>query len=145
MAQTPSSGSTMQSKATDCLNLGNLPCEARTCHKFEEVHLPLVSVPKLCAHGCKVQFGPKAMYVTKNGQVILSGTKDPACNLYRIWLHDTITGWPCCPNIVPPAIAANAYDLTRTTQQLAFLHASAGYLTRTTFLYVIWCRDYFLG
>ena len=61
-------GSTMQSKATDCLALHNLPLTAQTCHKFdEEVHLPLVSVPKLCAHGCKVQFGPATVDVTNNG------------------------------------------------------------------------------
>ena len=41
--------------------------------------------------------------------------------------------------------AANAYDLTLTTQQLvAFLHARAGYPTRTTFLCAIQ-RNYFLG
>ena len=40
-------GGTMQAKATDCLNLRNLPHEARTCHKFDEVHLPFVSVPRM--------------------------------------------------------------------------------------------------
>ena len=63
-------GSTMQATATDCLDLSNLPREARTCHKFNKVHLPLVSVPKLCAHGCTVHFGPATMHVTKNEQVI---------------------------------------------------------------------------
>ena len=76
----------MQSKATDCLDLSNLPREAHTYHKLEEVHLPLVSVPKLCAHGCTVNFAPAAVHVTKNGQVILAGTKDPACNLYMVLL-----------------------------------------------------------
>ena len=137
-------GSTMQFKATDCLDLGNLPCEACTCHKFEEVHLPLALVPKLCAHGCTVHFGPAAVHVTKNGQVILSGTKDPARNLHMVPLQDTIKSQPRHPNIVTSATAANAYDLTRTTQQLAFLHASAGYPTRTTFLRAI-CRNFFLG
>ena len=133
-------GSTMQSKATDCLDPGNLPIPARTCHKFKEVHLPLVSVPKLCAHGCKVHFGPTAIHITKNEQVLLSGTKDPTHNLCMVPLHDTMTGWPRCPHIVPPATAANAYNLTRTTQQLAFLYASTGYPTRTTFLRAIHCN-----
>ena len=67
----------MQATATDCLNLRNLPREARTCHKFDKFHLPLVSVPKLCAHCCTVHFGPATVNVTKNGQVILTGTKTP--------------------------------------------------------------------
>ena len=127
----------MQSQATDCLNLGNLPTKAQPCHKFEEVHLHLVSVPKLCAHGCKIHFGPTAVHVTKNEKLILTGTKDPTCNLYMVPLHDSMKGRPRRPNIVPNVTAANAYDLTRTTQQLAFLHASAGYHTRTTFLCAI--------
>ena len=134
----------MQSKATDCLDLGNLPRKARTCHKFEEVHLPLVSVPKLCAHGCTVHFGPLAVHVTKNGQVILLGTKYPARNLNMVLLHDTMKNQPHCPHIVLHATAANVYDLTRTMQQLAFLHASTGYPTRTTFFHAI-CHNYFLG
>ena len=110
-------GSTMQAKATDCLNLRNLPREARTCHKFDEVDLPLVSVPKLCAHGCTVHSGPATVYVTKNGQVILTGTKDPARNLYMVPLHDTMKSQRSRPNMVPQATAGNAYDLTRTMQQ----------------------------
>ena len=107
-------GSTMQATETDCLNLRDLPREARPCHKFDEVHLPFVSVPKLCAHGCIVHFGPTTAHVTKNGQVILSGTKDPACNLYMVPLHDTMKSHPHRPSIVPQATAANAYDLTRS-------------------------------
>ena len=134
----------MQSKAIDCLDLCNLPITAQTCHKFEEVHLPLASVPKLCAHGCKVHFVPTTVHVTKNGQTILTGTKDPSRNLYMVLLHDTVKERPHQTRIAPSATAANAYELTQTAQQLAFLHASAGYPTRTTFLCAI-LRNYFLG
>ena len=103
----------MQAKATYCLNLSNLPREACACHNFDEVHLPFVSVPKLCAHDCTVHFGPAAVHVTKNGQVILSGTKDPARNLYMVPLHDTMKSQLRHPNMVPQAAAANAYDLTK--------------------------------
>ena len=115
----------MQAKATDCLNLSNLPREARTCHKFDKVHLPLVSVPNLCAHGCTVHFGPAAVHVTTKRQVILSGTKDPARNHYMVPLHDTMKSHQRCPNMAPQATAVNACDLTRTMQQLAFLHLLA--------------------
>ena len=123
----------MQSKATDCLALCNLPPTARTCHKFYEAHLPLLSVPKLCVYGCKVQFGPTTVNVTNNEQFVLTGTKDPTRNLYTVPLHDTVKEHPRRPHIEPTVTAANAYDITRTAQQLAFLHASAGYPTRTTF------------
>ena len=46
--------------------------------------------------------------------------------------------------MVSQAAAGNAYDLTRTMQQLTFLHASAGYPTQTTFLRAIRPK-YFLG
>eukprot|EP00536_Pseudo-nitzschia_multiseries_P016932 jgi/Psemu1/48510/gm1.48510_g len=49
-------GSKMLSTATDLLDLPRLPLEAQGCHKFDEVELPLVSVPKLCRTGCHVEF-----------------------------------------------------------------------------------------
>ena len=137
-------GSTLQSKATDCLDLGNLPIPAQTCHKFEEVNLPLVSVPKLCTYDYTVWFGPTTISVTKNGQTVLTRTKDPTRNFYMVLLHDTVRERPRRPHIEPPATATNAYDITRTAQQLAFLHVSAGYPTRTTFLRAIQ-HNYFFG
>ena len=128
----------MQAKTTDCLNLGNLPREARTCHKFDKVHLPLVCP---C---CTVHFDPAAVHVTKNGQVILSGTIDPTRNLYMVPLHGTMKSQPRRPNMVPQATVATACDLTRTTQHLTFLHVSTRYPTWTTFLRAIRC-NYFLG
>eukprot|EP00536_Pseudo-nitzschia_multiseries_P014179 jgi/Psemu1/37769/gm1.37769_g len=76
-------GSTMQSTATDLLDLPRLPLEARGCHKFNEMELPLVSVPKLCSNRCQVQFSRDSVAVigpTKN--VILKGQRDPLRNLY---------------------------------------------------------------
>ena len=136
--------SIMQSKVTDCLAIHNLPSTARTCHKFDEVHLPLVSVPKLCAHGCKVHFGPTTVHMTKNVQTVLLGKKDTTRNLYMVLLHDTVKECPRWHHTEPTMTAANAYDITRTAQPLAFLHASAVYPTRTFFLHVI-CCNCFLG
>ena len=122
----------------------SLPQEARTCHKFDDMHLPLVPVPKLCAHGCTVYFGPATVNVTKNGRVILTGTKAPGRNLYMVPLHDSITTPQTGPPTNTHATAGSAYDLTSTMQHLTFLHASAGYPTRTTFLSAI-RRNFFLG
>ena len=69
--------STIQSKATDCLDLGNLPREASTSHKFEDVHLPFISVPKLCAHSCTFHFGPAAVDITKMDKLFCPEQKTP--------------------------------------------------------------------
>lgn len=131
------SGSTMQSKATNSLVLSNLPSSARTYHKFDEVHLPLVSVPKLCTHGCTVNFGHTTVTVTKDGEHLLTGTKDLQLSLYIVPLHNNN-----CP-LLPPvhalkctATAATVFDIDRTAQQIAFLHASAGYPIRHIFLHM---------
>ena len=65
------------------------------------------------------------------------GTKDPTRNLYMVPLHDTVKEHPRRPHIEPTVTAANAYDITRTAQQLAFLHVSADFPTCTTFLHAI--------
>ena len=135
----------MKATATDSLTLSQLPTKARTCHKFDEIHLPLVSVPKLCANGCTVHFGDTTVNVTKDGQVILTGTKDPTRNLYMVPLRDGIgPPTPRFPLTGPSTTATNAYTIPSTVQQLAFLHACAGYPTRTTFLRAI-RRNYLLG
>ena len=120
------------SNTTDCLAVCSLPTIARMCHKFDEVHLHLVSVPNNAPTNV-VHFVPSTVTVTKNGQTLLKGTKDPTRNLYMIPLHVTLDERPGLSNIEPTVIAANAYDITQRTQQLAFLHASVGYPTHSTF------------
>ena len=102
-------------------------------------------MPKLCANGCTVHFGPTTVNVSKDGKVILTGTKDSTRNLYMVPLHDDTVPTPQkWPPSVPSATAGNAYELTSAMQQLAFIHASAGYPTRSTFLRAI-CRNSFIG
>ena len=123
-----------------------VPCNPRqlivstlvTCHarhvlvtSLKRSTCPSYPVPKLCAHGRTIHFGLAAVHVTKDGQVILSGTKDPTRILCMVPLYDTMKDQPHRPHIVLPTTASNAYDLTKTTQQVVFLHASTGYPTRT--------------
>mmetsp|Transcript_1703 Transcript_1703/g.3400 ORF Transcript_1703/g.3400 Transcript_1703/m.3400 type:complete len:122 (+) Transcript_1703:409-774(+) len=49
-------GSHMQATVTNVLVIPELPKSARGGHKFKDIHLPLISVTKLCQAGCKVQF-----------------------------------------------------------------------------------------
>eukprot|EP00536_Pseudo-nitzschia_multiseries_P006868 jgi/Psemu1/16321/gm1.16321_g len=80
----------MLSTATDLLDLPRLPLEARGCHKFDEVELPLVSVPKLCSTGCHVEFSKDDVTVIGPTQhVILTGQRDPLRNLYMVPLHQS--------------------------------------------------------
>eukprot|EP00536_Pseudo-nitzschia_multiseries_P015490 jgi/Psemu1/42781/gm1.42781_g len=81
-------GSTMLSTATYLLDLPRLPLEARRCHKFDEVELPLVLVPKLCSNGCHVEFSnDDVAVISPTQQIILTGQRDPLRNLYMVPLH----------------------------------------------------------
>ena len=79
-------GGTMYSVASDVLKIAQLPVQARTCHKFAEVRLPLISVGKICQHGHTVVFTRDAVEVIRDtdGRVVLKGTRDPVRNLYMI-------------------------------------------------------------
>ena len=72
----------MRVTSTDTLQLKALPLPARTCHKFDKIQLPLVSVPKLCAHGWNVTFDHDTVHVTNDsGDTVLRGHRDPIKNL----------------------------------------------------------------
>ena len=68
-------GSEMQATATDILSLPQLPIAARGCHKFNEISLPLISVPKLCQAGCQVNFGTNKVDITTSNEThLMTGT-----------------------------------------------------------------------
>eukprot|EP00536_Pseudo-nitzschia_multiseries_P017617 jgi/Psemu1/51768/gm1.51768_g len=103
-------GSKMRSTATDLLDLPRLPLKARGCHKFNEVELPLVSVPKLCSTGCHVEFSKDNVTVIgPTQQVILTGQRDPLRNLYMVPLHqpDPPKGTAKSPRVTDPPRKTN--------------------------------------
>eukprot|EP00536_Pseudo-nitzschia_multiseries_P006178 jgi/Psemu1/14648/gm1.14648_g len=68
------------SVGTDILNLPKLPMAARGCPKFNVVGVPLVLVPELCQHGCKVNFGAttrQATVTNPGGETVLIGNTEP--------------------------------------------------------------------
>ena len=76
-------GSQMQATWTDVLAIPQLPWEARKCHKFKKISLPLIYVPKLCQAGCRVNFSRDKVDVTlMDGNHVLTGIMDPMSNLY---------------------------------------------------------------
>ena len=78
-------GSHMQATATDTLDLPQLPVTVWGCHKFKDISLPLISVPKLCRARCKVNFHQNTVTTTDNrGTEPITGERDPTRNLYMI-------------------------------------------------------------
>ena len=68
--------------------------------------------------------------VTKHGEEILTGTRDPKQNLCMVFIHDN-------PSSILPRphsfnytnTTANSYQMEKAALQIAFLHACANYST----------------
>ena len=75
----------MRAVATDILALPQLPKQARSCHKFTDISIPLISVPKLCEAGCAVDFQQDKVTINnKQGTTLVTGCRDSLWNLYMI-------------------------------------------------------------
>jgi len=122
----------MQATATGVVAIPQLPKTARGCHKFKDIHLPLISVPKLCQAGCKVNFSKAKVDVTSHsGEHLLTGVMDPIRNLYMFPIPDRASGTPA---IVPSThTTANAYATKPTKALLQYLHATAGFQSLSSF------------
>eukprot|EP00536_Pseudo-nitzschia_multiseries_P009617 jgi/Psemu1/23703/gm1.23703_g len=140
-------GGTMVSVGTDLLDLPKLPIEARGCHKFREVDVPLVSVPKRCQHRCSVNFDQMRATITNPaGATVLIGPKDPSRKLYIVPLHQPtdprgtlpprVSLWALIgsPRVVlcTTAAAHNAYEIQLAKQLITYLHVAAGFPVQAT-------------
>ena len=77
--------SIMGSVATNTIHLDGIPEAARTCKKFVEVTLPIISVVKLCIHGMIVVFDIKHVQILdRKGTTVATGKQDPQRNIYLI-------------------------------------------------------------
>jgi len=116
----------MQATATGVVAIPQLPKTARGCHKFKDIHLPLISVPKLCQAGCNVNFSKSKVDVTSHsGEYLITGVMDPTRNLYVFPIPDHASETQA---IVPSMhTAANAYVIETTKAFLQYLHATAGF------------------
>ena len=67
-------GTTMQLVGKDVLNIEGLPERARECHIFQDIDKALISIPKLCTHGCTAtQDEECAVVCGPAGGVVLEG------------------------------------------------------------------------
>ena len=81
----------MTSSATDELALSKLLREARSCDKFTEITIPLISVYRLCRAGLVVTFHSKQVKITDaRGKTVLLGELDLYTNLYMVSLYDEV-------------------------------------------------------
>eukprot|EP00532_Pseudo-nitzschia_australis_P017454 CAMPEP_0168248694 /NCGR_PEP_ID=MMETSP0141_2-20121125/1593_1 /TAXON_ID=44445 /ORGANISM="Pseudo-nitzschia australis, Strain 10249 10 AB" /LENGTH=127 /DNA_ID=CAMNT_0008184615 /DNA_START=96 /DNA_END=479 /DNA_ORIENTATION=- len=77
-------GSYMRAVATDSLAIPQLPPQARTCHKFNDISIPLISLPKFCEAGRTVAFQQNQVTINdKQGTTLITGHRDPYRNSCR--------------------------------------------------------------
>jgi hypothetical protein len=106
------------------LPLPSLPLAARTCHLFPQLKSgSLLSIGKLCDHGCEAIFTAKAVLVTRDGTTILQGTRSGP---YGQW-HVTLPTTSSPPQEMPPCPVAQAITPAPghlLSDRIAFYHAA---------------------
>lgn len=71
-------GTILVSSKTAILNMPHLPISARTCHIFDTITSPLLSIGKFCDHGMRATFDESSVTITCNvtNKTVLSGKRD---------------------------------------------------------------------
>ena len=118
----------IQSSATDALALHKLPAATRSCHKFKEITMPLISVNRLCQGDLEVLFKGQQVTVTDAyGTTVMAGELDPTTELYMVNLHDTPDTYTLPGGITPTnkpigkASARSAYTIKTVPALINFL------------------------
>ncbi len=126
-------GSRIRSTHTALLDMPALPPAACVAHLFPGLVGSLLSIGVLCDHGCQALYDAACVTITRNGEVVLSGTRSAAThNLWMVDLQqadtDTSIKW-----------TAAALSAAPRTQQLlvAFFHACLCSPTLSTFIEAI--------
>lgn len=159
-------GVSMQSIATDKFDLPSLPDEMRTCHKFPDSDIaePLFSTNKVTEAGGSVHLFPDNVYVCDaEGKTILRGVQVPHRRHAIVPLTKTV---PEANTTIPKDQQQHMDNITTvnggqtksmalttmyqpydpdTVQKLVqFLHATAGYPVKSTWLKAI-DKNYYLS
>jgi hypothetical protein len=140
----------MQSRATDILDIPQLREKARHCYKFNDISVPLISVYRICkGTGLKVSFVEDSVTIENicDSPILLIGHRDPASDLYYLPLHPENDPLPRVETVPSPRvksqlkevqlkmrmIAAGAYKIKTASTLVKFLHAALGFPTKNTF------------
>ena len=141
-------GQHTSSSATALLPLPGLPPAARQGHVMPGFTNNLVSIGKLCDADCSAYFNKTTVTIfNADNTPILTGYRETAGA--RLWRF-TLTGTPPPPlaatitQVHPPTTEAakRAYDLPSTPALIEFLHATAGYPVKSTWLAAIKAGNY---
>ena len=79
-------GSTIYNSHEAELNIHTLPPEARKCYIYPDLQNTLISIGVFCDAGCQVIFDRTRVRVIKNGDTILTGTRDTSVS--KLWHLD---------------------------------------------------------
>ena len=147
----------MTSIATDELALSQLPPAARSCHKFADITIPLLSVYRLCKANLDVTFHRNQVVVTNpQGKRVLLGQLDPKTELYMVSMYDEteqhtlqgentpVTGHRAHYTLQAKATANSAYTVQAVPTLINFYHATVGYPPIQSWLSAI-DKGYFVG
>ena len=94
----------------------------------------LISIGKLCDDECTVAFTVTDVSVTKHNNVIWAGTCDPNTKLWTLPLTNITSDAQATKLTTPTMSAHSVFEITNVKNKLLYLHACAGYPTKSTWL-----------
>jgi hypothetical protein len=113
---------TMQNTHEGYLTLHKLPPKACKTYLFDDMQeSSLVSIRQLCDAGCIATFTKDDIFIKKDDDLILQGTRDPATGMWTA----NISHQPGTPNVIQH-VAMSAIAAETIGERIAFLHACAG-------------------
>jgi hypothetical protein len=123
-------GTTIQSSHTCDLLLTALTPQARKAHILPGiVHNSLISVGQLCDNRCSVIFTQEQVTVSKNGNCVMYGSRDPRSHLWRVNLrHKFETNQVQCNHV---------HDNSNQKDLINYLHAACFSLVKSTWITAI--------
>jgi hypothetical protein len=123
-------GTTIQSSQTCHLLLTDLPHQVRQAHILPGlVHNSLISVGQLCDSECSVTFTQDQVTVSRNGENVMYGSRDPKSRLWRVDLKQKIA-----PKI---SQCNHAHDNNNQKDLINYLHAVCFIPVKSTWIKAI--------
>jgi hypothetical protein len=121
-------GTVINSTHTCNLDIPWLPNDITEAHIVPGLaHSSLIATRKFCDAGCKIIFDIEECPILYNGNLVLSGTRDPASGLWRVPINpktpvSTLNHLNLLCNPPHQQYAANLYTLPFKQQQLKYMH-----------------------
>ena len=128
------------SKQEGTLPIPNVPLTATKAHTFEDLHCSsLLSIGQLCDADCSALFTRESLKVyNKSKDLVLTGQRNQNDGLWDVNLSSLKSAPPVSLPMYTTASlnAVLRYDKTKS-ELAAYLHAAAGYPTKSSFITAI--------